>query len=227
MITDYTNYDQMKDGSFADWKRYQTPILAERISAMQRKCGKRGCVLDVGAGRGLFASMARVAGMRVDCVEPSEIQAAELTRSGFKVYRDIRDVPLCHYSGVHLSHILEHVEKPVAFIMQCANTLVSGGGIWIEVPGEKHIERLCKLHRYFEAWRNPYHCHHFTRRSLHDTMRRACLGEVRTVHEGCLNKRRAVCFGEGYPLWKRIAVTALSELLGGGGAIVSTGIKEY
>jgi SAM-dependent methyltransferase len=96
-------------------------------SVMWLGASRRGRLLDVGCGNGLFLAQMRDLGWEVEGVEPNPV-AAHAARSRYRL--DITSAPLEEVSlpantfdAVTASHVIEHVYDPIGFLMQCGRLL--------------------------------------------------------------------------------------------------------
>lgn len=102
--------------------------------------GKRGRLLDIGAGRGEMLAAARQAGWEAVGIEPSDSFAAHAEKnSGAEVRRE----PIEHcgfasesFDAVILSGVLEHLYNPDETIQEIARVLRPGGALFVDVPNE-------------------------------------------------------------------------------------------
>ena len=121
-------------------------------------------VLDVGCGEGsilreirLEVPTARAYGVEV--YKPFATFAAEY--SGCPMYPELSDVPAQPhelYDLVILSHVLEHVISPVAFLAKLGSLLKPGGKVFVDIPDVCHYHWLADLH--------IAHIYHFSPRTI-------------------------------------------------------------
>lgn len=121
------------------WVAKKQRIAREILDAIEVQRPLRGLrLLDVGAGHGFLAEQARARGARVSVAEPSQRQAAELRDRGFETHA--MDLAACAASRplpfdvVTLSHILEHVNRPLEFLRLCRGLVAPAGLLCVEVP---------------------------------------------------------------------------------------------
>lgn len=93
-------------------------------------------LLDIGAGGGEFVYMATKAGFSAQGLEPNH-GYSEFAKSEYGV--DIRcemfsQVADKSYELVTISHVLEHMAKPVNVARKISEILTNGGHLFIEVP---------------------------------------------------------------------------------------------
>jgi len=93
-----------------------------------------GCVLDLGAGDGLFCNAAREAGCDVVAVDLAPSQLAGLRDLGFTAYPRIDDVPRRDIRLARCRDILEHLPHPIETLRAIAERLAPGGRIELSVP---------------------------------------------------------------------------------------------
>lgn len=126
----------------------------------------RGRLLDFGAGKGKFASIANLDGWTVTCVETADKRAAFAK----KVYG--LDVISREYTGgviaekkfdvICLFHVLEHLQEPRNLLNELvSNNLIPDKWVIIEVPNFKSWQSKWAGQKWLHL--DPYrHCSHFT-----------------------------------------------------------------
>lgn len=151
--------------------------LADRLQrAIGEGPGKR--VLDIGCGQGVFLEMMRDRGFEVCGVELGE-QSSRIARKkrGLSVITgDLSslDAEKESFDAVLMSHLIEHVDDPVALLERVRDLLRPGGVALLSLPNYRCIER-----RIFGAnwypWCLPVHLHHFDMHSIRRAAERAGL----------------------------------------------------
>lgn len=97
-------------------------------------------IFDIGASNGAFLNAARERGYKVFGVEPSGAAVQEaLDKYGIGLIKDFFNDDLLDsfdnkFDIVSLSHVLEHVGEPIAFLNRAIKITHSGGYIFVEVP---------------------------------------------------------------------------------------------
>jgi 2-polyprenyl-3-methyl-5-hydroxy-6-metoxy-1,4-benzoquinol methylase len=94
-------------------------------------------LLDVGCGNGDFLLNARDAGWNVSGVDPDPKAALAAAQRGLDVRCGSIDDMAGHagsFDAVTLSHVLEHVHDPVAFLQAVHALLKPGGVVYIDTP---------------------------------------------------------------------------------------------
>jgi len=116
----------------------------ERAQLIWPRLARRtGRALDVGCGRGLFASFLDEQGLAVEGIDISP-QAVELTRErGVPAFLlDLEtQAPLGMYELIFCLEVLQQVRDPLAVLLRLIGALVPGGELVISVPNEFHIAR--------------------------------------------------------------------------------------
>lgn len=125
----------------------------------------RKTILEIGCGEGLFLQHALQQGH--ECVgldfNRGAVEKARATLKAERIYAWTLEEFTAHFPNVHfdaicLYHVLEHVERPLAFILQIKALLCERGLICFAVPNP---QRFSLLHGPREPW--DYPSHHLTR----------------------------------------------------------------
>jgi SAM-dependent methyltransferase len=120
------------------WRMFYEPSYRRRLRVLQRLTGgRRGRVLEIGCGSGLFLRLLRDAGYRAEGLEMSERDAARARRLGLAVAHGMlgqADVPDRGYDIVLLNYVLEHVPDPRDAVAELTRLLAPGGWLIVGVP---------------------------------------------------------------------------------------------
>ena len=136
-----------------------------------------GSLLEVGCGSGMYLDLMRALGWRrvvgVDISAAAIAQAKE--RLGLEAYRgELRDARFDDesFDAVSLSHVLEHVAEPMAFLAELRRIVKPKGRVAIIVPNADSLA----ARRFGADWFHldaPRHLVNFTRHSLGVALARA------------------------------------------------------
>ena len=146
---------------------------------------RRGRLLDVGCGSGLFLERMRGFGWQVVGVEPDAAAAnATVKRLGDDtlVVTHVDDPALASesFDAVTLSHVIEHVPDPVGTLRKCRDLLAPTGTLVCVTPNSRSLGA-----RSFGAswlhWDPPRHLNVFDHASLEQAFRDAGFGVERTA----------------------------------------------
>jgi SAM-dependent methyltransferase len=135
-------------------------------------------VMDIGAGTGVFLSrlLDQTAGVW-ECfgVEPDPRAASHLRQlDKFRVVEDLYrgQAELNGFNLVTLNKVLEHIEKPLPFVLQVVQSLVPEDGLlYVEVPDKL----TAKLRSPDDNILGALHCHLYDPMSLGSLLRKAGL----------------------------------------------------
>jgi 2-polyprenyl-3-methyl-5-hydroxy-6-metoxy-1,4-benzoquinol methylase len=125
-------------------------------------------VLDVGCGSGSFLESAMAAGWDVAGVDPDEKAVANAKARGLNVRQGSIEVYANEsesFDAITLSHVIEHIHDPAAFLREVFLRLKPGGILYLETP---NIESLGHQ-TYGLNWRGlelPRHLVIFCRKSI-------------------------------------------------------------
>lgn len=156
-----------------------------RRRRVERLAGRRGRLLDVGCGRGLFLRRMRRAGWDVAGVEAdAEVARAISEAHGLDVRGgDPEDwgFPDGSFDAVTLHHVLEHVARPAEMIARSRRLLRDGGLLVAAVPNRDSLQAAFGRGSWFHL-DVPFHLHHFTASGLAGLMRKSGFRIVRERH---------------------------------------------
>lgn len=128
-----------------------------------------GRLLDVGCGNGAYLALMKQLGWDVAGVE-IDPKAAEIARKHLSIpvyVGSLANAPFAegYFDAVTMSHVIEHVEDPVGFVLQAARYLKRGGWLVIVTPNAASLGmRMFGKHWY--ALQPPQHLTLFTPKSL-------------------------------------------------------------
>jgi SAM-dependent methyltransferase len=102
-----------------------------------RRVGRRGTLLDVGSGLGVFPARMREAGWTCTAVDPdprsvrhaAEVVGVNAVQADFTTTGD-----LGRFDLVTFNKVLEHIGDPVAMLARARSCQAEGGIVYIEVP---------------------------------------------------------------------------------------------
>lgn len=139
---------------------------AEEISRMDRELT---CLLEIGTSMGAFLKAAIPYYKDAEGLEISE-QMAHFTmeKLGVKVYqKQFEEFQTDKkYSCIHMSHVIEHIPNPNAWMLKASELLTPQGILVICVPNMNSVGRVIKRFlqrseirkgKWKEAWRTPDH----------------------------------------------------------------------
>lgn len=164
---------------------------ARRLADAERRVG-RGRLLEIGVGHGAFLNFARERGWTVTGLDISRY-VADYVRDHFGIHvicgtLETEGLADASFDLVHLSHVLEHLDNPLATLAEIRRVLRPGGLLAIEVPNE--LENLyVRLHRVVGRVKPyPVPCTHvcfFTARTLRQMLATAAfqVERVRTMRD--------------------------------------------
>jgi SAM-dependent methyltransferase len=140
-------------------------------------------LLDVGCGDGAFLAEARDCGWQVVGLEPDHRAAAVARQRGLEVRvggLECLQAQTGAFDVITLSHVIEHLPRPVQALRDCRRLLKPGGQLWLETP---NVDSLG--HQVFgENWRGleaPRHFVLFSPRALERALAAAGFGPPRSM----------------------------------------------
>ncbi len=110
-------------------------------------------VIDFGAGIGTLSDIFKSCGYEVSCLENNVEETNILTQKGYKVLKNIEDIPDCSIQCFVSYNVFEHIENDQDVIKQIYKKMTNGGFIFIFVPAYQTLyssfdERLGHIRRY-------------------------------------------------------------------------------
>jgi SAM-dependent methyltransferase len=171
------------------WERLNAPIIVAHH--------RPGPLLEVGANTGMLLSLLRASGLGdLRGLEPNPACAAAARQRGERVdvgWFDSSFTPDTPQANIVMSHVLEHIDEPLAALELAANSLLDGGRLFVFVP---NIESL-RAQRNIANWGplNPVdHKWHFAANTL---------GALVARHGG-FAVRDTLTTGLGPPRWSSL-----------------------
>lgn len=129
---------------------------------------KKGRILDIGCGRGLFLNIMKQDGWNVIGQEFDK-KSASYAISNYGI-----DVLAGSFEGtfesnsfdvININHVLEHLEKPTEILSECYRILKKGGLLVVAVPNIDSFQAMYGKCNWFQL-DIPIHLFHFSSHSL-------------------------------------------------------------
>jgi SAM-dependent methyltransferase len=125
---------------------------------------KRGSLLDVGSGTGVFVSAMQQHGWQVTGLEP-DADARKVASEANGIELDdinrLYELPDNSYDAITLWHVLEHVHDLQGYMRKLKSLLKEKGKLFIAVPNHT-CKDAAVYHEYWAAWDVPRHLYHFS-----------------------------------------------------------------
>ena len=155
--------------------RLQAKKLLGQVPGVPRKA------LDFGCGSGQFTSAVSSLspGTEWTASDFFDDRPQELTGCAY-VPNDLLEQRTEQFDLVVALHVLEHDDDTEALLARISARAKPGGTVVIEVPNVE-CSWIGVFGRFWDGWYVPYHRHHFSRRSLVETLERNGL-QVLAVH---------------------------------------------
>lgn len=132
-------YERMQ--GFAYWSQQtRESAIARGKAENERRAGQfRAMIagkkwLDVGAGAGGLLELLGPDAREAVAVEPQEGARAALKEAGWSAYDHVSSVPDSDFDVVTLSHVLEHLRRPLEILEHIRGRMTRGGRVIVEVP---------------------------------------------------------------------------------------------
>ncbi len=135
-----------------------------------------GRALDIGCGNGLFLSHLRANGWHVNGIEINEAAAVVAREQlGVEVFvGELQDAPFERetFDFINVSHVLEHVHDPHAFLLRAKELLKRDGTIYLEVPNVESVSQKLSG-KYWFPWETPRHLFLYSPNTLRKQIEKA------------------------------------------------------
>ena len=148
-------------------------ILTVRKRNRIKSYVKRGRILDLGCGRGLFLNIMKQDGWQVIGQEFDEKSAAYANKNyGIDVQAgslegNFEDES---FDVVNINHVLEHLENPGETLEECHRILKKGGLLVVAVPNIDSLQAMFGKQNWFQL-DIPIHLYHFSSKSLAELLK--------------------------------------------------------
>ena len=167
------------------WLSWIGPLReVARHGVMWLPADRRGRLLDVGCGSGLFLRRMRSLGWSVSGVDsdPEAVRAARSTLGNDEVHLgSVEKLELADtsFEAITMSHVVEHLPDPAEALRACRRLLVPGGWLVLATPNARSLGSR-RLGRDWRGWEPPRHLHVFNPATLTRIVEAAGL-RVRTL----------------------------------------------
>ncbi len=139
--------------------------LKRKLRLIKQTTGiQKGNLLDIGAGTGAFANIAKEDGWNVTALEPDAAtrqRAADLYKIQLQDTAALFQLPANSFDAVTMWHVLEHVHELHACIEQIKLLLKEKGRALIAVPNYTSYDAKVYA-KYWAAYDVPRHLYHFS-----------------------------------------------------------------
>ena len=194
-----SHYELIRPESVQEFSRRISQEKHRVKSVRQYAAGGR--LLDVGCGPGYFLYA---------CNNRFEVTGFDPSQANRDFFHTHLEVELVHdfsrlagrrFEVITFWHSLEHCPDPRAELTRFISLLAPGGVLIVDVPNHHSIDACMEAYDW-PGWDVPFHCHHFTHRSLNLLVQELGLEVVgcKTYHCGFVRDRLA-----GFPLLKPFA----------------------
>lgn len=220
---------EIKPSVLVEWYSEQEPDttfladeVARRVTARQvlhriaKHIPKRGQLLDVGAGPGIFVSESNRQGWNATGLEPSS-WAATYGQENYHVHMiqadmaALESLPAHSYDAITMFDVIEHVIDPATLVKAASRLLKPGGLLVITTPKfDSAVARLMAKKWYCMF---PAHLHYFTQASMEKTLQTAGLKIVQ--------QKTHTRYLSAHYLWQRLKELATGK------KPVAAGQKKY
>lgn len=161
-ISHTDSFESFSDRLYHVVKKY---MLWKKIRVVERCLGKKGNVLDIGAGTGDFLRIARNRGWETDGVEPNPMARGLAREKQLVLKSGMEDVDGASFDAITLWHTLEHIPDLDAQIGAMLNCLNEDGIIVVAVPNFRSKDANY-YKEFWAAYDVPRHLWHFSQGAI-------------------------------------------------------------
>ncbi|UJH69060.1 class I SAM-dependent methyltransferase [Allomuricauda sp. SCSIO 65647] len=155
-------------------------MLSKKVKWVEKWCGKKTSLLDIGAGSGDFVKEAQKGGGSVMGVEPSEFARKRAMEKGISLVADIKALEERKFEGITLWHVLEHLPELESQIETISKLLGANGTLFVAVPNFRSFD--AKYYGAFWAGYDvPRHLWHFSQKSIADLFAKQNMKVAKTI----------------------------------------------
>lgn len=163
---DYISHTDSKRSLFEKlYHAVKQKALRDKVSLITGLNGKKGNLLDIGAGTGDFAAEAAKQGWNVKGFEPSEKARTIAKSKGIELVNATGDIADASLDVVTMWHVLEHVPDVEQQIAELKRLVKPGGHIIIAVPNFKSFDAK-HYGAFWAAYDVPRHLWHFSKTAI-------------------------------------------------------------
>lgn len=190
--------------------------------------GPGAMLLDVGCGHGDFLEHAQQCGWQVQGVDFDESAVAAARSRGVDVLHgdlDVLGAVSDRYDYITLSHVIEHLYRPVEALRQVWRLLKPGGTVWIETPNI-NAQGHRRFGRFWRGLEAPRHLAIFSPHAMTQALTDAGFAALRRRYRGAivlLVHAESEAFSRGLPLgsitpwrqriWPCVVDTLIEEVM--------------
>ena len=136
--------------------------LRQKLNLIDSIYPKKGKVLDIGCGTGLFLDTCQKNGWSIAGVEPdTNAREIAVTRLKENIVNDLSEIHDEQFDLITMWHVLEHVADLRETVQELNRRLRKGGTLLLALPNsDSHDAQYFK--QYWAAYDTPRHLSHFT-----------------------------------------------------------------
>jgi len=141
-----------------------------RIIELRRyvpKRNRKGALLDIGCGEGLFVDLARKNGIYAQGIDKSISPSPHCQKISFEKYRTEQK-----YSIVCMYHLIEHLHHPLGALKKVFRLLDDQGSLVVELPLVGSLTSKLLGKDYF-VFNDKTHLHFITKKEIYDLLERS------------------------------------------------------
>jgi 2-polyprenyl-3-methyl-5-hydroxy-6-metoxy-1,4-benzoquinol methylase len=164
----YISHTNTSKGLIAKiYQKVRTFTLQSKLELINRLSTKKGKLLDVGCGTGMFLNVARENGWKVSGIEPdARARGISETTNQIKIKKEVlSSFQNETFDLITLWHVLEHIHKLNETIEWLKERISKEGSVIIAVPN--HESKDAEIYEaQWAAYDVPRHLYHFSQKTI-------------------------------------------------------------
>lgn len=178
---DYVSHNDQSTGLINKMYRIvRQYTLRQKLKLINTIQPKKGKLLDVGCGTGLFLETCKLGGWSITGVEPdASARSLAVARLNKKIVNEIKSVEDDQFDIITMWHVLEHVPNLQETIAELKSRLKEGGILILALPNSNSLDANY-FKQYWAAYDIPRHLSHFTPSTINHLVSQAGLSLVST-----------------------------------------------
>lgn len=163
-----------EEASIESFRKHHDHLQIDLLALIGIENIRNKSVLDIGSGGGSFLDNIKGLTNQITSVEPNIDFSKSLTRSGYKVFNDIKEIKDKKFDLLTSFHVIEHVDKPLSFLQSISEMMHENSSLILTTPNLNDI-LFNTLYEYKQFFYRTAHNFYFDECSLINLGKRAGL----------------------------------------------------